>query len=86
MTLKKFGDLKPGDVIVGKNGEPTTVVEVYDEHIPERMFEIEMDNGTTIKASGNHMWYVETDFDYVYHRERRSKGKKALQNIFDLQH
>lgn len=81
MTLKRFGDLKPGDVVLGKDGQPTTVVEAYDEHIPERMFEIEMEDGTTIKASGNHMWYIETKFDYSYHRQRRAEGKKALQKI-----
>lgn len=81
MTLKKFGDLKPGDVILGRDGKPTTVVEAYDEHIPERMFEIEMENGATIKASGNHLWYIETKFDHSYHRQRRLKGKKALEKI-----
>lgn len=81
MTLKRFGDLKPGDVIVGRDGKPTTVVEAYDEHIPERMFEIEMEDGTTIKASGNHMWYVETKFDHSYHRQRRVSGRKALKEI-----
>lgn len=78
MSLKRFGDLKPGDVIVGADGKPTTVVEAYDEHIPETMFELEMDDGTKIKASGNHMWYVETKFDHSYHRQRRAEGKKAL--------
>lgn len=75
-SIKKFGDLEVGDTILGADNQDVEVVRVYDEHIPERMFEIEMDNGEIIKASGNHLWYVETDFDLSFHRERKRLGKK----------
>jgi len=78
MTLKRFGDLVPGDIIRGPNGEEVVVREAYDQHVPERMFEIELENGESIKASGNHLWYIETDFDHSYHRERRREGKQLL--------
>lgn len=33
--LKNFGDLQPGDQLIGSDGQPVTVVRAYDEHIPE---------------------------------------------------
>lgn len=81
MALKKFGDLQVGDVILGPNGEEVTITQAYDAHMPERMFEIELENGESIKASGNHLWYVETKFDYEYHRERRREAKKLLKTV-----
>lgn len=85
MTVKKFGDLVPGDVIRGSNGQETMVTAAYDHHIPERMFEIELEDGTSVKASGNHLWYVETKFDYAYHRERRREAKKILKQALNTE-
>lgn len=80
-SLKKFGDLKPGDVLIGSDGQPVTVVEAYDEHVPEVMWEIELEDGTSIKASGNHLWYCETQLDYELHARRKKDGKRLLKNI-----
>lgn len=81
MVLKKFGDLKPGDVILGTDGREVTVVEAYDEHVPESMYEIEMEDGSVVKASGNHLWYIETSLDYQMHRQRRAIGKELLKDL-----
>ena len=35
-----FGELKPGDKIIGADGEPVEVTDVYDKHYPERMYEM----------------------------------------------
>lgn len=80
-TLKRFGDLEPGDVILGADGQEVTVVKTYDEHTPEKMYEITMEDNTTIKASGNHLWYVETSIDYGTHRTRRKKARQLLKNL-----
>lgn len=61
--LKKFGDLVPGDQIIGANGKPVTVTAAYEKHIPKVMYEIEMEDGEVVQASGNHMWYCETELD-----------------------
>lgn len=63
MELKQFGDLEPGDQLINSDGKPTTVTAVYDKHIPDKMFELEMEDGQVVKASGNHLWYCETDID-----------------------
>lgn len=61
--LKNFGDLKPGDKLIGSDGKHTEVTKVYDKHIPDKMYEIEMEDGEVIQVSGNHLWYCETDED-----------------------
>ncbi len=80
MALKRFGDLQPGDVLVG-SGEPVTVVKAYEEHIPETMWEIEIDDGTIVKASGNHLWYCESRLDWELHSLRKKDGKRLLKDV-----
>lgn len=79
--IKKFGDLVEGDIILGADGQEVRVTRAYDQHIPDKMYEIEMEDGTTIKASGNHLWYIETDIDHALHRNRRSEGKKLFKDL-----
>lgn len=81
MTIKNFGDLEPGDVILGGDGEPVTVVQAYEPHLPETMWELELENGETIKASGNHLFYVETPWDWELHGLRRKVGRKAFRKL-----
>lgn len=78
--LKNFGDLQPGDQLIGSDGQPVTVVRAYDEHIPESMWEIELEDGSLIKASGNHLWYCETRLDWELHSLRKRTAKKLLKN------
>lgn len=85
MSIKKFGDVEVGDIILGTDGKPTQVVAAYDSHIPEKMYEIEDEDGNIIKASGNHLWYIETSNDYALHRQRRKIGKKILKNLTQKQ-
>lgn len=60
---KKFGDLVPGDYVIGSDGAPVEVTNVYEKHFPERMFELVMEDGEVIQASGNHLWYCESEQD-----------------------
>lgn len=78
MAMKTFGELKPGDVILDPQGLEVEVKTVYDEHTPERMYEIEFEDGTVIEASGNHLWYVEATTDVSTHRQRLKHAKKLL--------
>ena len=76
----KFGDLKPGDKLVGSDGEITEVVKVYDKHIPEKMYEIEMEDGEVIQASGNHLWYCETNSDELGKEMYRQIASEYFEN------
>ena len=76
-----FGELKPGDKIIGADGEPVEVTDVYDKHYPERMYEIEMEDGEIIRASGNHLWYCETEKDLEERDEYFELAKEVLSEL-----
>lgn len=56
-------DIKVGDKLIGSDGKPVEVVQVFDKYIPSSMYLLEMDDGQEVKCSGNHLWYCETDDD-----------------------
>lgn len=77
---KTMGELKEGDIIKSPMG-PTEVRRAYDEHIPERMFEVEDDNGSIGQFSGNHLFYIETEIDRSNHSRRIVEARKVLKMI-----
>lgn len=83
--VKTFGELKPGDMIEGVAG-PVTVVRAYDEHLPETMYLVQTDEGVTMKVSGNHLWYVETEFDKALHRRRIRESRRKLRRTLTDSH
>lgn len=79
--LVRFDELEPGMHIMSPNG-PVEIMNAYDTHIPEKMYEILLEGAETpLKASGNHLWYVVTQNDVSMHSMRLKQGKKALQNL-----
>lgn len=78
--IVKFGNLKEGDKLVGSNNELVEVNKVYQKHIPHKMFEIEMEDGAVIKASGNHLWYCETDTDLNGREEYLKLAQEFFKN------
>ena len=78
-VVKRFGDLEVGDEIPDDNDDWETVVEVYDEHLPESMYEVTTDEGQVVEVSGNHLWYVETSLDRSLHAHRLKNSAKVLQ-------
>lgn len=78
--IVKFGDLKPGDKIVGSDGSPVTVTDVYEKHYPETMYEIEMEDGEVVQASGNHMWYCETELDLRNKEHYKQLAREFFRN------
>lgn len=78
--VKNFGDLVEGDYIQGPDGSPVEITSVYEKHIPETMYEIEIEDGNKIKVSGNHLWYVETENNLAMHHNRVKEARKYLKN------
>lgn len=76
-----FGELKPGDKIIGANGNPVEVTAAYDKYIPQRMYEIEMEDGEIVQASGNHMWYCETPLDEKDKEEYLQMARDYFENM-----
>lgn len=85
MVLKRMGDLVAGDIVVGRDGQPVVITEAFEEHIPETMYELELEDGpgetTVVRVSGNHLWYVESSLDLQYHAQRRREGRRALAHL-----
>lgn len=79
--LKPLKDIKAGDVILGPDNEEVTVLQDYEEHFPDEMYEIELDNGVKIKASGNHLWYIETEFNKQNYKNRVKKARKYFKRL-----
>lgn len=61
--IVQFGDLNPGDKIIGADGKVVEVTASYEKHIPKSMYEIEMEDGEVVQVSGNHLWYCEDTVD-----------------------
>lgn len=73
-------ELKVGDKLVGPDDTVTTIKTVYDEHIPDRMYSIEMEDGEVIECSGTHLWYTETKSDKKNRRRYRKLAKAYFKN------
>ena len=80
IEIIRFGDLKEGDVLLGSQGR-TEVVQGFDAHTPEAMYQLETDSGVVIEVSGNHLLYVVTSNDRDLHRMRLSRGKRLGKSI-----
>lgn len=77
---KRMGDLQVGDKIIGSDGAPIEVIQAYEEHIPERMYEIVLEDGQVIKSSGNHFWYSETEKDLAEKKKYIRAAKVYFKN------
>ena len=74
---KMLGDLEVGDSVIGRNGEPCTVLSVHDQPLEStEAYRITLDDGQTILADAQHQWVVS---DYADRRRPRSAKHLAAQ-------
>jgi len=57
-TFKKLVDIQDGDKLIGSDGKATTVVKAHSIKLPEIAYDMEFDNGSTVKSGGEHLWTV----------------------------
>lgn len=55
--IKRWGDLKAGDMVFGSDGSPTTVVETFPLGM-QRIFRVSFDDGSFLDVTGDHLWNV----------------------------
>ena len=56
---KQLGDLKAGDQVIGSDGKPTEVLEVYERgELP--VFEVTFSDGSSVKCDDEHLWQFRT--------------------------
>ena len=53
---KTVGDIKPGDIIFGKNGQPTKVLEIFPSSEPVQIHRITLKDGRYIDCCNEHLW------------------------------
>jgi SWI/SNF-related matrix-associated actin-dependent regulator 1 of chromatin subfamily A len=55
--LKRFGDLKVGDKIIGSNGKSCTITGVFPQGLKD-IYKITFNDGYSITTDGSHLWSV----------------------------
>lgn len=76
----EFGDLKPGDKLIGTDGKITEITKVFQKHLPDKMYELEMADGEIVQASGTHLWYCESDKDKALKEDYFNLAKTYFEN------
>jgi len=51
-----MGELRDGDLVFGADGQPCRVLKAHDVLLGEPCYEVELDDGTVIVASADHLW------------------------------
>lgn len=82
--FKELKDIIDGDILVGQNGQPTTVVKAHKIQLPKKAYSIEFSNGEVIRAGGEHLWTIRNqrgirktvDTDYIF--DYMSKYKQPV--------
>lgn len=82
--FKELKDVVDGDILVGQNGQPTTVVKAHEIQLPKKAYSIEFSNGEVIRAGGEHLWTIRNqrgvrktvDTDYIF--DYMSKYKQPI--------
>lgn len=73
---RTMGDIHEGDYVFARNGKPTKVIG-ESEVFYKPMYEVEFEDGETIKASADHLWTVKTKTgEGTAKREGRKIGRK----------
>jgi hypothetical protein len=78
---KTMGTVVSGDMVIGRNGQPTRVVTAHPIDLPERAYNITFKSGEVIKAGGEHLWTIQTTNDRRYDKEQ-TVNTDALFELF----
>ncbi len=55
-----MGALRAGDLVLGDDGHPTTVIHAFDVMEDRLCFEVEFSDGSTVVADADHLWKTTT--------------------------
>lgn len=56
---KKMGDLIIGSYVIGSNGEPTKVLEIYPQGMQD-VYKVSFQDGTFTECTKDHLWFTQT--------------------------
>jgi len=69
--FKRMGDMKPGDMVFGRDGKPCNVVGVSPVYVPKKCYLLTFCDGTEMVADGEHQWLAWNQKD----RQRNPDGR-----------
>lgn len=58
----EMGSVKPGDSVVGSDGKPKTVLEIYPQGIQD-IYRVTFSSGGSTECTGDHLWTVANAYD-----------------------
>jgi hypothetical protein len=67
---RRWGDLRPGDRLFGRDGEPTHIIARHDQGV-RPIFRVSFDDGTSLRVGAEHLWTVRG------RAQRRIDGKRS---------
>lgn len=73
---RRIGDLRPGDFVFGKSGEPTLVTGVFPQGVSPT-YRVSFKDGSSLLVGGEHLWEIE--FRYGKKREWRKKVMSTVE-------
>lgn len=73
---KKMGDMKVGDLVIGRDGKPTNVTAVYPNGEVD-LYDVTFEDGRTVKACGEHQW----ECFYINTTEKRRWGVRDTKEM-----
>ena len=87
--FKQLKDIIDGDILVGQNGQPTTVVKAHEIQLPKKAYSIEFSNGEVIRAGGEHLWTIQNqrgtrktvDTDYIFNYMSKYKERVYIDRV-----
>lgn len=75
--LRRWGDLKTGDLVFGSDGRPTAVTDVFDRgELPTYL--VTLSDGSSVTVDGEHLWNVR---DYRHRTTRREFRMLSTQTL-----
>ena len=74
---KKIGKLSKGDWVIGRDGQPTEILDVYPQGVLP-LFEVKLSDGGKTNCAGSHLWTTRTRNDRTRGREGSVKTTEDL--------
>jgi phage terminase large subunit-like protein len=80
-----MGDLAPGDVVFGADGQPCTVTAVSPVHVDHECYRLDFSNGEQVTADAGHRWLTTAHVDSANgHRVGNGKTRTRVRTTEEI--
>jgi capsid portal protein len=66
---RKMGDLKPGDFVIGVDGKPHKILNVYKQGV-QKVYRVTFNDDSSTECTLNHVWSVSNEYDRIRNTSR----------------